>query len=203
METRPDERRNLQIGKGSGLGLAQVYGFAKQSGGGVTIETTLGEGTIVRVYLPRAAGRLLPAAPDAAAASPEAPAHHRTILLVDDDRAVRDVTSALLVELGYGVVAAGSGEEALALLRRDEPVDLLMVDYAMPGMNGAEVARAAAELRPGLPTLFITGYADLKALREIGEDRVVRKPFQDDELPRRLAEAFRQGPSNIVRLRRI
>jgi PAS domain S-box-containing protein len=195
-----------EIGKGSGLGLAQVYGFAKQSGGGVSIETRLGEGTTVKVYLPRAA-TLAGAQP--VEASPEfqpagASSSERVVLVMDDDSAVREVTSALLRDLGYSVIEAGSGGAALDVLRTDRRVDVLLADYAMPGMNGADAARAALELRPGLPVLFITGYADLKALRDIGEERIVQKPFRDEELTRKLEAALGQAAAakNVVQLRR-
>ncbi|MCK0196230.1 response regulator [Ancylobacter sp. 6x-1] len=191
-----------EIGKGSGLGLPQVYGFAKQSGGGVSIDTRLGEGTTIRVYLPRAAGTAQQPGGQEPATAPEPGRDDHIVLLVDDDAAVRDVTASMLRDLGYHVIDAGNGSSALELLRSGQAVDLLLVDYAMPGMNGAELARAAGQLRPGLPTVFITGYADLKALREIGEERVVRKPFQDNELQLRLAGALSHRPSNVVRFQR-
>jgi PAS domain S-box-containing protein len=171
------------VGKGSGLGLAQVLGFAKQSGGGVRIDSVVGEGTTVKVYLPRSTAQQAVEAP---AGSSEirgkltGPA--RRVLLVDDDSAVREVTSALLQELGCIVVEAGSGGAALDLLEHETPYDLLVLDFAMPGMNGAEVAREVRVRRPGLPILFVTGYADISALEDVGEDRVVQKPFRDDDL---------------------
>jgi PAS domain S-box-containing protein len=195
-----------EIGKGSGLGLAQVYGFAKQSGGGVRIETRLGEGTTVKVFLPRAA--VLPGAeperPPEPRQAPSVSAGERTVLVMDDDSAVREVTSAMLRELGYRVVEAGSGGAALDILREGRHVDILLADYAMPGMNGAEAVRAALELRPGLPVLFITGYADLKALREVGEERIIQKPFRDEELSRKVLAALDAAdePDKVVPLRR-
>jgi PAS domain S-box-containing protein len=196
------------IGKGSGLGLAQVYGFAKQSGGGVRIETRLGEGTTVKVYLPRSASDAALPEPSrrAAAGSLRAPSE-RTVLVMDDDSAVREVTAAMLRELGYAVVEAGSGGAALDALRADPSIDILLADYAMPGMNGVEAARAAVELRPGLPVLFITGYADLKALRDVGEERIIQKPFRDEELSRKVQAALGQSPEEaaagkVVSLRR-
>jgi signal transduction histidine kinase len=193
------------VGKGSGLGLAQVYGFAKQSGGGVRIETRLGVGTTVKVFLPRAA-KQRSKEPDAVAAAADerldgAP---RRVLVVDDDSAVREVTAALLADMGCLVVEAGSGGAALHALERDRtPFDLMVVDFAMPGMNGAEVAREAALRWPALPVLFVTGYADLTALREVGEDRVVQKPFRNGELAlkvRQLLGATAGG--KVVPLRR-
>jgi CheY-like chemotaxis protein len=195
-----------EIGKGSGLGLAQVYGFAKQSGGGVSIDTRFGEGTTVKVFLPRAASVPRKDAVEARQA-PQAPqaSTQRTVLVMDDDSAVREVTSAMLSDLGHSVVEAGSGGAALDLLRTDQRVDVLLADYAMPGMNGSEVARAAMELRPGLPILFITGYADLKALRDVGEERIIQKPFRDEELARKITAALGRAEADaakVVPLRR-
>jgi PAS domain S-box-containing protein len=181
-----------EIGKGSGLGLAQVYGFAKQSGGGVSIETKPGEGVTVKVFLPRAVSGVVHREPERRA-EPR-PTHigddGRVVLVMDDDSAVRDVTAAMLDELGYTVVEAGSGGAALDILRGDARIDILLADYAMPGMNGAEAAREALAIRPGLPVLFITGYADLKALRDVGEERIIQKPFRDEELSRKLRAAL-------------
>jgi PAS domain S-box-containing protein len=191
-----------EVGKGSGLGLAQVFGFAKQSGGGVRIETRLGEGTAVKVYLPRAASPARREAEPARRTSPVTTSA-RTLLVMDDDSAVREITAAMLEELGYAVVEAGSGGAALDVLRGDASIDLLLADYAMPGMNGVEAARAAAELRPGLPVLFITGFADLKALRDVGEDRIIQKPFRDDELARKVEAVLGGARSGkVVSLRR-
>ena len=176
------------VGRGSGLGLAQVYGFAKQSGGGVSIRTRPGEGTTVSVYLPRAEAAPALHSSDAIPDSPSAPSG-ASILLVDDDSAVREVTASLLREFGYAVVEAGSGNAALDILRTSAAVNLLLADYAMPGMNGVETVRAAQALRPGLQALFITGFADLAALREVGEERIIQKPFREDELARKVAAA--------------
>jgi signal transduction histidine kinase/CheY-like chemotaxis protein len=182
-----------EIGKGSGLGLAQVYGFAKQSGGGARIQTRLGEGTTIQVFLPRAAG------PRAGVAEPAIPvpggrlahAERRRILLVDDDAGVREVTAAILVERGYDVVEAGSGGAALDLLSREgDRIDLLLIDFAMPGMNGLEAAREARSRRPGLPVLFVTGYADFAAMNEMSRERIISKPFREDELIARVADAL-------------
>ncbi len=175
------------VGKGSGLGLSQVYGLAKQSGGGVRIVTRPGEGTSVKVYLPRARAAATPVA-----AAPLRPLVDRdpkgaVILLVDDDSAVREVTVGILRDLGYGVFEAGSGGAALDLLDRNAQVSLVMLDFAMPGMNGAEVAREVRARRPDLPILFATGYVDASALDGIHEDQIVRKPFVERDLADRLA----------------
>ncbi len=175
------------VGVGSGLGLSQVFGLAKQSGGGVRIDTELGVGTSVRVYLPRAAD--VATELRAAAGRPAQAAEDLTVLVVDDDEAVREITAVLLRDLGYGVVEAGSGGAALDLLERQPGVQLVLLDFAMPGMNGGEVAREIKARRPHLPVLFATGYADAEALVEAGEDRVIRKPFVDHELASKVAAA--------------
>jgi CheY-like chemotaxis protein len=175
------------VGKGSGLGLAQVLGFAQQSGGGVRIESRPGAGTTVRVYLPRAhAGAAADAPAPVRRVTAEPLPRRRIALLVDDDNAVRDVTAARLRQLGFEVLEAGSGGAALDLLDRTAQVDLLVADFAMPGMNGVEVAQQARARRPDLPVLFVTGYADQTALAGVGEERVVQKPFRDDELERKV-----------------
>jgi len=181
------------VGKGSGLGLAQVFGFAKQSGGGVELETAEGRGTTVRVFLPRAAAQT-PAAPTLSDVR-EGPlvARGRRVLLVDDDPPVREITAATLDAIGAEVVEAGSGGAALELLHQmDRRFDLLVADFAMPGMNGAELAAATTRLYPDLPVLFVTGYADLSALADVGEERIVQKPFRPGELQRKAAALLRR-----------
>ena len=137
-----------EVGKGSGLGLSQVFGLAKQSGGGVRIDSTVGEGTSVKIYLPRAATSPKPEALD------ERPDAERglkdvKVLLVDDDSAVREVTAGILQDLGYGVVEAGSGRAALDLLDHETGIDLLLVDFAMPGMSGVRGPEASRSVQKG------------------------------------------------------
>jgi PAS domain S-box-containing protein len=175
-----------EVGQGSGLGLPQMLGFAQQSGGGVRIESALGVGTTVRVYLPRARADAAEDTHARAVPPPSATAQRRRALLVDDDSAVREVTAARLRRLGFEVLEAGSGGAALDLLDRSPQVDLLVADFAMPGMNGVEVAHQACSRRPGLPVLFVTGYADESALAGVGDQCVVQKPFRDDELERKV-----------------
>jgi CheY-like chemotaxis protein len=186
------------VGRGSGLGLSQVFGLAKQSGGGVRIDSTVGVGTSVQVFLPKAS-----ATPDLdAVASPEAQAarpHNVHVLLVDDDSAVREVTAGILHDLGYDVIEAGSGGAALEVLDREADIDLLLVDFAMPGMNGAEVAREVHARRPSLPILFVTGYADTEALASAGDDGILRKPFVEKDLAAKLRSVL--GTSGLAPLR--
>ena len=179
-----------EVGKGSGLGLSQVFGLAKQSGGGVRIDSTAGVGTSVQVFLPKASASPdldAVAAPEAEAASPQ----NVHVLLVDDDSAVREVTAGILHDLGYGVIEAGSGGAALEVLDRETDIDLLLVDFAMPGMNGAEVAREVHARRPGLPILFVTGYADTEVLASAGDDGILRKPFIEKDLAAKLRSVLR------------
>jgi signal transduction histidine kinase/CheY-like chemotaxis protein len=195
-----------EVGKGSGLGLSQVLGFAKQSGGGMRIETCLGEGTSVKVFLPRAFRQERRQAPrDWARLAP----HHRkgaTILVVDDDHAVREVTATTLRELGYVVLEVGSGGAALELLDRERNIDLALLDYAMPGMNGMDVARQVQSKYPTLPILFVTGFADMTALESIGDARIIKKPFVGDELGRKVHAAIADSGTcinaNVLQLER-
>jgi PAS domain S-box-containing protein len=167
------------MGKGTGLGLAQVYGIAQQSGGTVRIESAEGRGTKIRILLPATDAP----APTAGAGTVAGEAHGTTaaavtILVIDDDEDVRAFLADSLEALGHRVVSAASGAEGLELLD-DKGVDLALIDYAMPGMNGAEVARAARAARPDLPILFVTGYAETGQLEgALGPDApVLRKPF--------------------------
>jgi PAS domain S-box-containing protein len=163
------------IGRGTGLGLSQVYGFARQSGGTVRITSAPGHGTTVDIVLPRAPGTEA----SALKANPaEVVRRAGTILVVDDDFDVREQTAASLEDCGYRVIEADSGPVALRILA-EEPVDLLLVDYAMPGMNGAEVVRLGRHLRADLKVLFMTGYADVDALRCYASPQdIIRKPFR-------------------------
>ena len=188
------------VGKGSGLGLSQVLGFAKQSGGGLRLETRVGEGTAISIYLPRSDAKS-EQNPAARVVQMGSRASDATILLVDDDAAVREVTAATLQEMGYGTVEAGSGGAALELIETQPEIDLVLVDFAMPGMNGAELARQVYIKRPALPILFITGYADRAALAGVSEERIVGKPYTDDELATKVQDALSVPPANnVVRL---
>ena len=190
-------------GKGSGLGLSQVLGFAKQSGGGVRIDSRVGEGTSVYVYLPRAGGERVDERPVAARISAAGAFAGASILLVDDDNAVREVTRAMLHELGYAVLEAGSGGAALDVLAREPKIDLMIVDFAMPGMNGAEVARQAQAKRPSLPILFVTGFSDRSGMAGVDEAHILAKPFVYDELASKVRFCLAGGASEkIVRFRR-
>lgn len=128
---------------------------------------------------------------------------HATILLVDDDEAVREVTAAMLEDLGYGVCLAENGAAALGLLDRPPHVDLLMADLRMPGMDGVDLARKARQRRPDLPVLLVTGDANPRAVEAVGEQRVVLKPFRNEDLARKIRTALGAGENGkVVALRR-
>jgi signal transduction histidine kinase len=195
-----------EIGKGSGLGLSQVLGFAKQSGGGMRIETHVGKGTSVKIYLPRARDDFTSRSLVAPAGRSGIRRKIATIMVVDDDSKVRDVTASILEEdLGYVVLQAGSGGAALDLLDRHPNVDLIVLDLAMPGMSGLEVARQAQLKYPAIPILFVTGYVDKSKLGDVSDDRIIRKPFVGDELIAKVSAALSQSSrrthDKVVRLR--
>jgi signal transduction histidine kinase/ActR/RegA family two-component response regulator len=165
-------------GRGSGLGLPQVLGMARQLGGGVEIESEPGRGALVRLLLPLTdAAPVLPVEPLTAA--PKASLELK-ILLVDDDEAVRTTTEGMLAALDCEVVAATSGMDAISRLADD--FDVVVADYAMPGMNGAELAAAIAKRKPDLPVLIITGYADPQNLSNDWRGPVLAKPFDLETL---------------------
>lgn len=125
-----------------------------------------------------------------------------TILVVDDDAAVREVTAAMLEDLGYDVIEAESGAAALDLLAGHTRIDAMLADYAMPEMTGAELTRVVAERRPNLPVLLVTGYADERARSVVGEERLVLKPFRNEELARKVRMALGgPGGGKVVTLR--
>jgi CheY-like chemotaxis protein len=176
------------VGKGTGLGLSQVYGFAHESGGSVRITSAPACGTTVEIFLPKAATTAQPADAEAARGVWRG---RETVLVVDDDADVRELAVACLKEYGYRVLEAGSGVECLELLGQEASVDLLLIDYAMPEMNGAETVRLARRMRADLEVLFITGYADLRALHEhVGPNAIVAKPFKLAQLADRVAESL-------------
>jgi CheY-like chemotaxis protein len=187
-----------EIGKGSGLGLSQVLGFAKQSSGGMRIDTRVGEGTSIEVYLPRALQDSVSEAPVATIGFASGKRRSATILLVDDDSAVREVTASMLEGLGYVVLTVGSGGAALDLLERHTKVDLVLLDFAMPGMNGVELARQVQQKRPTVPILFVTGYVDKAALEEFSDDKIIKKPFIGDELAEKINAALSKRFSRLT-----
>ncbi|MBO9377755.1 response regulator [Sphingomonas histidinilytica] len=180
------------VGRGSGLGLSMVFGMARQSGGTVTIDSQPGRGSTVTIFL-RAAEEAdeEEAAPRKAAPADAATIAGLNILVVDDEPIVRQVVAEMLVELGCTVRTAENGERALAMIEREMPSAILL-DFAMPGMNGAEVARAALERWPDLKIVFATGFAQSDAIDAVLGDRaiVLRKPFSPNTLVQALQSAM-------------
>ena len=146
------------IGQGTGLGLSMIYGFAKQSRGHVRVESTEGQGTTFRLYLPRYQGSV--EAKSAAPARDAATGAGETVLVVEDDSAVRLIISDVLRELGYACIEASDGQAALPMLTSNTPLDLLITDVGLPGLNGRQLAEIARQHRPDLKILFVTGYAE-------------------------------------------
>jgi PAS domain S-box-containing protein len=181
------------IGQGTGLGLAMIYGFAKQSRGHVRVDSIEGQGTTFRLYLPRFQGSVeamssVPAR-DAATGSGEA------VLVVEDDSAVRLIISDVLRELGYASIEAGDGQTALPVLTSNTPIDLLITDVGLPGLNGRQLAEIARQHRPDLKILFVTGYAE----HATGQTpflapgmEMVTKPFTIDALALKIREMLRR-----------
>jgi CheY-like chemotaxis protein len=184
-----------EVGKGSGLGLSQVYGFAKAAGGHVTIESELGIGTTVKLYLPKSSSRPITPEIGNAMASLRPASSHETILLVEDDEDVLMVAAESLRELGYQVATAVTAAQALDILRSDHPVDLLFSDVIMPGgMNGAQLAVEAQRIRPGLKVLLTSGYTAAALSREHALPdnlNLVEKPYQREELAKKLRLVIR------------
>jgi PAS domain S-box-containing protein len=183
------------VGKGTGLGLSQVYGFAKQSGGATRIESKIGMGTTVRVYIPRANGN--PAQDIAPNESPaEVPTGAAMILVVEDDADVQEMIVGMLSDFGYRTMVATTGPEALAMLERESSVDLLFTDVVMPAdMSGTELARRASRLRPGLRVLLSSGYTreETQSRPAHSEFPFVAKPYRPTALAKKLKEVLSGG----------
>jgi CheY-like chemotaxis protein len=180
------------VGKGTGLGLSMVYGFVKQSGGHLKIYSEPGEGTTVKIYLPRLLGARLELDDVAEELAPEG-GQNETILVCEDDDDVRAYTVEVLRELGYRVLEAQDGPAALRLLERgDQRVDLLFTDVVLPsGMTGAVLAEHARKLRPDLKVLFTTGYARNAIVHQGRLDpgvALITKPFSYGDLAARVRD---------------
>ena len=184
------------VGKGTGLGLSMVYGFARQSGGAIDIDSKVGEGTRVEIWLPRASA---PAA--AEATEPRRRRRRRTtspplrILLVDDHEAVRETTAGMLCDMGHQVEAAADGPTMLAQLEAaPADYDLIVTDYAMPLMSGGDMLKQAREIRPDMPGIIISGYADSQSIaRRPSEIVVLTKPFTADQMSAAISTVFRDS----------
>jgi len=184
-----------EAGRGSGMGLSMVQGFATQSGGAVQITSSDGKGTMVKLWLLRAEGK----STVSASAEPNEfliGQRQARILVCDDDGDVRSLVGALLREFGHLVWEASTPALALQILERERPVDLLLVDYAMPEMNGRAVIDRARASQPGLKTLLMTGYAEALRNNSISGIPILPKPFKTAELSRRIAEILNELSSD-------
>ncbi|MGV7216284.1 ATP-binding protein [Bradyrhizobium sp. UFLA05-112] len=183
------------VGRGTGLGLSMVYGFAKQTGGTVAIDSEEGRGTVVKLFLPRSVGRMASQAGPVAA--PSVPRGHETILVVEDDPLVQGYVIAQLGSLGYRTLVASDGAAALALVGQGIKFDLLFTDIIMPGgMNGRELAEAIRERRPDVRVLYTSGYTDDAIVHEGHLDpgiALLRKPYRKSELSQMIREVLTGG----------
>ena len=183
------------IGQGTGLGLSMIYGFAKQSGGQVRIQSEVGRGSTVSIYLPRYHGDAADEAGESAQSIAVPAKAGETILIVDDEPTVRLLLADVLGDLGYSLIEAADSLTGLNVLRSDVHIDLLVTDVGLPGgMNGRQMADAGREVRPALKTLFITGYAEHAAIGDgqLGPGaQVLTKPFAIDDLVTRVRELIR------------
>jgi PAS domain S-box-containing protein len=179
-----------EVGKGTGLGLSMIHGLAVQLNGALRLSSEVGKGTTAELLLPVTMKEVLqmPAAP--ATVTPTAGPEKATILLVDDDALIAMSTVDMLEDLGHAVLEANSGAEALALLESGSEIDLMITDYSMPGMTGGQLAKAALALRPNLPIVLATGYADLPPGAGIDLPRL-GKPYTQDQLAVEIAKALK------------
>jgi signal transduction histidine kinase/FixJ family two-component response regulator len=180
------------VGKGTGLGLSMVHGLAAQSGGKLVLRSAPGEGTTAELWLPRTEAAVSPAAPPGVrAAEPRSePARPRTVLVVDDDPLVLASTAAMLEDLGHAVMQAASGQQALDILLAGARVDLVVTDQTMPGMTGMQLAVELRRLRPGLPLLLATGYAERADVLACGLP-LLAKPFDQAALAQATGERLK------------
>ena len=179
------------VGQGTGLGLSTCYGIVKQSGGHINVYSEPGRGTTFKIYLPQVAS--LPLTPVAPLESPELPRGTETILLVEDDPALREMAATLLRRLGYTVLAAANGVEALSLKQQNDTghVDLLLTDVVMPHMSGRELADRVRALFPQTRILFTSAYTENAIAQQGGLDKgvaLLQKPFTPSALARKVRE---------------
>jgi CheY-like chemotaxis protein len=186
-----------EVGKGTGLGLSTVYGIVKQSGGYIWVGSELGQGACFTICLPRVKQAIAPDLPAKAEARSRGT---ETILVAEDEEALREAVCDYLCSMGYTVLAAGSGKEALSVVSEHEGnIDLIITDMVMPGMSGRELAQMLGSLRPDLKTIFMSGYSDDAALRHGIKDTdatFLQKPFSLGTLARKVRETL--GRSETV-----
>ena len=194
-----------EAGRGTGLGLSMVFGFAKQSAGHVKIYSELGQGTSVKLYLPRVVG--VSTRYERPVEPIELPRTSATILVVEDDEAVREIVVLHLRDFGYGVIEAGDATEALTRAQAGVPIDMVLTDVVLPGpMRGRELVERLTGLQPGLKVLFMSGYTENAIVHHGKLDdgvQLLSKPFKRDQLARKVAEVLGQGAieqDNVVPL---
>jgi CheY-like chemotaxis protein len=184
-----------EVGRGTGLGLSQVYGFVKQSGGHITVYSEPGQGTTVKMYFPRYHGDAGGAAETVDAVVP-ASSDGEVILLVEDNDDVRAYSAMILRELGYAVLEAPEASAALNILGTPRRIDLLFTDVVLPGRSGRVLADEAARLRPGLKILFTTGYSRNAIMHHGRLDpgvQLITKPFTFEQLAMRVRDVLDQS----------
>ena len=183
-------------GQGTGLGLSQVYGFVKQSGGHVKIYSEPGEGTTVKIYMPRLRDAHQEPVPEPSRPPLMLAGASDIILVVEDDEDVRANTVTMLHELGYGVLEAGDGVAALRMLQSEPRIDLLFTDVGLPGgINGRQLSERAREVRPGLRVLFTSGYARNAIAHQGRLDvgvELLSKPFTFDQLANKIRQMLNE-----------
>ena len=180
-------------GSGTGLGLATVYGIVAQAGRAIDVASEPGAGTTISLYFPAAERSASDAAPADVSALP-ARTGGQTVLLVEDDAGVREVTRRILSTAGYAVIESERSYDALLLCANlDQPVDLLLTDVSMSGLSGIELAREARALRPGMSILFMSGYAEPSLDADLADAQTIAKPFDASSLLQRVAAMLSDG----------
>jgi nitrogen-specific signal transduction histidine kinase len=181
--------------RGTGLGLSMVFGFIRQTGGHLDVDSEVGKGTTIQLYLPRADAATRPR--EQSPAAPALQGQGELVLLAEDDTMVRDFVVLQLSLLGYRVMEAANGQEALEILEQNEDIELLFTDIVMSGgMSGRQLAEAAHQIRPQLPVLFTSGYTETSMLNEgwlEPNGRLLQKPFQREDLARMVRATLDQG----------
>ncbi|MEO8668353.1 MAG: ATP-binding protein [Bauldia sp.] len=186
-----------EVGKGSGLGLSMIFGFTKQSRGHMNIYSEEGQGTTVRLYLPRGKNEPVPA-DESIQQTTEWPGHGELILVVDDNDLVRQIVTTQMVELGYRALECADAASALELVEANPQINLLFTDVVMPGgMTGVQLAEAVKRVRPKLPILYTSGFTEASltngTLKAVAREDLLSKPYRKHELAKKLREALSRG----------